>query len=126
MRFSISTTTINRQFVKALRRQQANTEILKRQIEKLSVNNCTFEIFLLAFVDRDPSYSRVIVGEKDIFEFEVGYNFRTEFLPDDDVLVLQLLEAKALQMIAACSLPNATKEEFRSIIVSWASQVITM
>jgi hypothetical protein len=126
MKFIVSTTTTNRQFVKALRRQHPNVEILKSQIEKISSNNCAYEIFLLAFVDRDLSYSKVIAGEVGIFEFKVGYDFRAVFPPDDDVLVSQLLEVKELQMIATSNLPRATIEEFRSIIVNWTSQVITM
>jgi uncharacterized protein (DUF342 family) len=124
MKLFISTTTTNRQFVKALRRQHSNTEILNTEIEKLSINNCECEILLLAFVDRDQSYSRVIAGEVDIFEFEVGYDFQHQFLPDDDVLVVQLLEEKILQMIAACSLHATAKEALRHVVVNWTTDVI--
>lgn len=125
MKLAISTTTINRQFVKALRRQHSNTEMLKREIERVCVTNCACEILLLAFIDKGPGYTRIAAGGFDIFEFEVGYDYQRQFPMEDDVLVVQLLEEKILQMIAASPLPVAAKEELRCAVVNWTTGIVT-
>jgi hypothetical protein len=116
--------TVNRRFVKALRRQQRAIDELKRRFENVAVENCPYEILLLAIVDQEESFLKVVPGDQDIFEVEVGYDAHGEYPPDDDVLVVQLLEEKLMQMIDACEDLGETRKPLRDVVESWTTEVI--
>ena len=125
MKLSISTMTANRRFVKALRRQQGTVDELKRRLESVAVDNCPHDILLLAFVDNEADYFKVIPGDADVFEVEVGYDSNNDFQPDDDVLLIQLLEEKLTLMVSACEQLGGAKGTILGLIEDWTTDAIT-
>lgn len=125
MKLSISTMTANRRFVKALRRQQPAIEVLKRRFESVEAEGCPHEILLLAFVDNELDFFRIVPGEVDIFEVEVGYDNHGEYHADDDVLLIQLLEEKLSQMIRACDQLGESKATLLEVVEAWTTETVT-
>ena len=124
MKLSVSTMTANRRFVKALRRQQDVIEELKRRFEGVDVETCPHEILLIAFVDQEGEFFRVVPGDPDIFEVEVGYDTQGEYPPDDDALVVQMLEGKITRMIDACDALGEARKSLNAVVERWATEVI--
>ena len=125
MKLSISSTTANRRFVKALRRQQAAIDDLKGRFEDVTIENCPHEILLLAFVDQKEDFLKVVPGDQDIFEVEVGYDFHGEYPVDDDVLVVQLLEEKITRMLNVCDALAESRKLLCDIVEHWTTEVVT-
>jgi len=125
MKLSIFTMTANRRFVKALRRQQSTIDELKRRFDNVVVDGCPHEVLLLAFVDNEADFFKVIPGDADVFEVEVGYDFSSDFPSDDDVLLIQLLEEKLAQMIEACDHLANAKGTILGLVESWTTEAIT-
>jgi len=117
--------TANRRFFKSLRRQNSAIEELERRFEAIAVDDCPHEILLLAFVDRDVGFFKIIPGEQDIFEVEVGYDFHGEYSVDDDVFVIQLLEEKLMQMIEACDGLGESRKVLADVVENWTTETIS-
>lgn len=111
--------------MKALRRQQRAIETLKRRFEDVVVDDCPHEILLLAFVDKEADFFRVVPGEADIFEVEVGYDFHAEYPADDDVLLIQLLEEKLTNMLEACDHLGDARRTLTAIVENWTTETVT-
>lgn len=124
MKLNISTMTANRRFVKALRRQEPAVADLEQRVESINVGNCPHEILLLAFVDKDVDFFRVIPGKSDIFEVEVGYDFHDEYPVDDDVLLIQLLEEKLYRMIEECDSLGDAKVTLLAVVEKWTTETV--
>jgi len=122
MKLLFSSTTVNRRFVKAFRRQNVALDVLKQRFEQVHAPHCKHDILLLAFVDQEVDYFRIVPGDKDIFEVEVGYDYEDHYSPDDDVLLIQLIEEKLMLAIDACEALGEAREEIKAVGEAWATE----
>jgi hypothetical protein len=125
MKLMFSSTTADRHFARANRRHNAGLLELKRRIESVSTANCVHDILLLAFVDQDTDFFRIVPGDKNIFEVEVGYDYEDRYSPEDDVLLIQLIEEKLMLAIDACEALGAARQELKAIVEAWTTEYIT-
>ncbi len=124
MKLAVSTMTTNRHFVKALRRQQHWLEELKVRVSDVSPKDCPHEALLLCFVDKPVESFRVVPGNPDVFEVECGIDSSSNYLADDDVLLIQMLEAKLKQMIQECSSLGDDRKTLLDIVEAWTTDAI--
>ena len=81
---------------------------------------------MLTFFDEDPSVTRVTMRGKsdDIYEVDVGYDSAGKYSPDDDVLVIQLLEVKLNQVIENDEGFAPYRAELLHLIAQWTTEAI--
>ncbi|BBO34111.1 hypothetical protein [Lacipirellula parvula] len=124
MKLSVCSITANRTFVKALRRQSQAIADLQKRFEEMRVDPCPHEILLLAFVDRDESWLQIVSGDQEVFLVHVGYDFRSRYPVEDDVLVIQLLEEKITQMIDVCGASAESRKRLRDLVEQWTTEMV--
>ena len=125
MRLGIHTETANRRFSKALRRIYGNIEELKRRLAVIELPGRLNNV-MLTFFDEDSSVQRVTTrGEADdTYEVDVGYDFAHDYPPDDDVLVIQLIEEKVKQIVGSDVGFAPKRAELLRIITDWTTEAI--
>ncbi len=125
MRLGIHTFTTNRRFPKALRRIHAKIDGLKALLDPIGLPG-RFNDVMLTFVDDDPSVIRVTKRGKadDVYEVDVGYDFAAGYPPEDDVLVIQLIEEKLKQVVDGDASFDAKRAELQQVITDWTTEAI--
>jgi hypothetical protein len=125
MKLGIHTNTTNRHFQKALRRINDKVVELQRRLSQIPVEG-RFGNLMLTFFDEKPSVYRITSrGKADhIYQIDVGYDFGHRYPPDDDVLVIQLLEEKLKQVIEGDEGFAPKRKELLKLIVDWTTEAI--
>lgn len=119
------TFTSNRRFPKALRRVHDKIEALKVLLAPIEVSGRVNNV-MLTFIDEDPSVIRVTTRGKtdDIYEVDVGYDFAHAYPPEDDVLVIQLIEEKLKDVMDTSDAFASKREELLRLIMHWTTEAI--
>lgn len=125
MKLGIHTETTNRRFQKALRRINGKVDELKHRMANIDIPGRHGNL-MLTFFDEDPSMIRVTTRGKndDIYEVDVGFDSSGSYPPEDDVLVIQLLEEKLEQVIDGDAGFKDKKAELLKIISEWTTESI--
>lgn len=125
MKLGIHTETTNRRFQKALRRINEKVEELKRRMAKIDILGRQGNV-MLTFFDEDPSVIRVTRRGKadDIYEVDVGYDFTHDYPPEDDILVIQLIEEKLKEVTNSSDAFVPKREELLRVITDWTTEAI--
>lgn len=125
MKLGVFTETRNTAFVNARRRIQPKIVKLKEMLVPIKIPG-RYDNVLLTIKDEAPSVIRVTTRGKndDIYEVDVGYDFSGNYPPEDDVLVIQLLEEKLEQVIESSDAFKDKKEELLKVISDWTTEAI--
>jgi hypothetical protein len=126
MKLMFSSITANRFFIKANRRQNAACEELERRFERISTSQCKQEMLILSFVDREEDYFHLVHDDPAIFHVEVGYDYEDRYSPEDDVLLIQLIEEKLMLAIDACEALGAAREELNAVVEAWTTENVVL
>ena len=126
MKLGIFTMTRNRRFSKAMRRVQKQIDTLKDRLKIIRVAVPRYDNLLLTFVDEDPSYTNVNTKGRndDIFEVNVGYDYSHDYPPEDDVLVIQLLETVLERILVNNDVFGDKQKELLTIVENWTTESI--
>lgn len=125
VKLGLFTITRNVQFVSAWQRIQPWIDKLKTILAGVKLRG-RYDNVILTFIDEYPEFFRVIQKgqEDDVYQVNVGYDFAGTYPPDDDVLVIQLLEEK-LKVVINSSEGFGEKREALLIAVSdWTTKAI--
>lgn len=100
MKLGIHTESTNRRFQKSLRRINGQVEELRKRLADIDLPG-RYGNVMMTFFDENPSVLRVTRRGKadNIYEVDVGYDFAAGYPPEDDVLVIQLIEEKLKQVL---------------------------
>ena len=125
MKLGIHTETANRRFPKALRRIYSKIDELERRLFAVELAG-RFNHVMLTFFDEDPSVVRITRrgSADDIYEVDVGYDFEQSYPPEDDVLVIQLIEEKLKEVIGSSDGFAPKREQLLRIIEEWTTEAI--
>lgn len=125
MRLGIHTETMNRRFQKALRRINTKVEYLEERLAPIELRG-RFNNLMLTFLDEDSGVIRVTRRGKndDIYEVDVGYDYEENYPPEDDVLVIQMIEEKLQQVIENDEGFAAKRAELLKVIEDWTTEAI--
>lgn len=85
-----------------------------------------FNNIMLTFVDDDVDVMRITKrgNADDIYEVDVGYDFEQDYPPEDDVLVIQLIEEKFKEVVANGDGFAPKREQLLRIIEEWTTEAI--
>jgi hypothetical protein len=125
MKLGVHTFTKNRRFPKALRRIHNKINDLKALLAPIALTD-RFGNVMLTFIDEEPSVIRVTKRGKadDVYEVDVGYDFAHNYPPEDDVLVVQLIEEKLKQLVEGDAGFAPWREELLRVITDWTTEAI--
>ncbi len=125
MNLGIHTETTNRRFIKALRRIDEKVRILKSRLNAIDING-RYGNLMLTFFDEDQSVMRITTrgNADDVYEVDVGYDFEQNFPPEDDVLVIQLIEEKLKKVVDGDAGFAPKRVELLRIITDWTTEAI--
>jgi hypothetical protein len=125
LNLGVHTHTVNRRFQKALGRVDGHVEELKRRLAAVPREG-RFNDVMLTYIDEEPSVVRVTRrgAADDIYEVDVGYDAAIDYPPEDDVLVIQLLEEKLQQVINGDDGFAPRRAELLRIIEDWTTEAI--
>jgi hypothetical protein len=79
---------------------------------------------LLVFLDREADFLQIATGDKQFFVIEVGYDYEDNYPPEDDVLLIQLIEEKLMLALDACEELGEAGAELKAIVESWTTESI--
>jgi hypothetical protein len=125
MKLGVFTQTRNARFVSARQRIQPKIVMLKGLLAPIILMGRHNNV-LLTFVDEGPDFVGVIRrgSNDDIYEVDVGYDCTQDYAPDDDVLVIQLLEEKLKHVIESDDGFAPHREELLQVITDWTTEAI--
>jgi len=125
MKLGLFTKTINIRFVGSRHRVQAKFETLKERLAAIQLDG-RFDNVILTFVDEAPNYFRVFQkGQNDdVYQVNVGYEFSANYPPEDDALVIQLLEEKLVRVINSHEGFRVKRQELLRAIADWTTEAI--
>ena len=85
-----------------------------------------YDNVMLTFIDEAADVLRVTRrGRKDdVFEVDVGYDFSQNYSPNDDALVIQLLETKLKQVVENDEGFASKRKELLRTITDWTTEAI--
>lgn len=125
MKLGIHTETTNRHFQKALRRINGQLDGLRNRLAGLNIPG-RYGNVMMTFFDEDPTVFRVTKRGKadDLYEVDVGYDFAANYPPEDDVLVIQLIEEKLKQVLDGDAGFEVKRAELLRVISDWTTEAI--
>jgi hypothetical protein len=125
MKLGIHTETTNRRFQKALRRINGQVEELRKRLAGIDIPG-RYGNVMMTFFDEDPSVFRVTKRGKadDVYEVDVGYDFAAHYPPEDDVLVIQLIEERLKQVVDGDDGFETKRAELLRLITDWTTEAI--
>jgi len=125
VKLGLFTKTKNIRFVSSRQRVQRKIETLKERLALIRLDG-RFDNVILTFVDESLNYFRVIQKgpNDDVYQVNVGYEFSADYPPEDDVLVIQLLEEKLARVINSHDGFAAKREELLRVITDWTTEAI--
>jgi hypothetical protein len=125
MKLGIHTCTGNRRFPKALGRIHKHVEELERRLLTVQLPG-RFNHVMFTFCDEDLSVVRVTRRGQadDIYEVDVGFDFEHHYPPEDDVLVIQLIEAQLHRFLTDDPGFASRRDELLRVISDWATEAI--
>ena len=104
---------------------QRKFETLKARLSSIPLRG-RFDNVIVTFVDEAPNYFRVIQKgpSDDIYQVNVGYESAGNYPPEDDVLVIQLLEEKLRQVVNSDEGFAGKRDEVLKAITDWTTEAI--
>ena len=125
MKLGIHIRSANQRFPKAIGRIYVQIGDLKDRLVPIELHG-RFNNLMLTFLDENCGVTRVTRRGKDddIYEVDVGYGYEESYPPEDDVLVIQMIEEKLQQVIENDEGFAAKRAVLLKVIEDWTTEAI--